>query len=50
MDEVLIVDMVDLLSFDDLAFVQHFQCDVLSGFFVFGHFDFPESTYGKMLG
>jgi hypothetical protein len=44
MDEVLIVDVVYLLGFHDLVFVEQFEGNVLSCLFVFGHFYFPEAT------
>jgi hypothetical protein len=43
-DEVFIIDVVDLLGLDDLAFVEQFERDVLSGLFVLGHFNLAEPT------
>ena len=44
MDEVFVIDVIDLLGFDDFAFVEQFEGNVFSGFFVFGHLDFTEAA------
>ncbi len=44
MDEVFIINVIDLLGFDDFAFVEQFEGNVFSCFFVFGHLDFTETT------
>lgn len=44
MDEVFIINVIDLLGFDDFAFVEQFEGNVFSGFFVFGHLNFTEAT------
>jgi hypothetical protein len=44
MDEVFVIDVIDLLGFDDFAFIEQFEGNVFSGFFVFGHLDFTETA------
>jgi len=44
MNEVLIIDVINLLSLDNLTFVQKFESHILSSFFIFGHLDFTEAT------
>lgn len=47
-DVVFVVDVVDLLSLDDLIFLQHLQGIVLARPIVFGHFHFPEPAFDKL--
>lgn len=47
MDEVFVVDVVDLLCLDDLSFVQKFEGDVFSGFFILGDFDFAKASFAE---
>ncbi len=44
MDEVLIVDVVDLLSLHDLMFVEKFERHILAGLLILSHLNLAEST------
>jgi len=44
MNEIFIIDVIDLLSFDNFTLVEQFEGNILSGFFVFGNLDFTESS------
>ncbi len=47
MNKVFIIDVVDLLSLDDLALVEQFEGDVLACLFVFGDLDLAEATLAE---
>ncbi len=47
MDEVFVIDVIDLLGFDDFAFVEQFEGHVFSSFFVFGHLHFTEASLAE---
>ena len=44
MNEIFIIHVIYLLGLDDFAFVEKFEGDVFSGFFVFGNFHLTEPT------
>lgn len=46
-DEVFIIDVVDLLGLDNLALVEEFECNVLSGLFVLGHLHLTEPALSE---
>jgi len=46
-DELFIINMIDLLSLDDLALIKKFEGDILAGLFVFGHFDLTKTSLAE---
>lgn len=47
MHEILIVNVINLLCFDDLTFVKQFQCNKLACLFVLGHLNLAETTFAE---
>jgi hypothetical protein len=44
MNKIFIINVINLLGFNDFTLVKEFQSDIFSGFFVFGYFYFAKPT------
>ena len=47
MYQILIIDMINLLSLDNLPFLEEFKGDILSIFLMLGHFDLAKAAYSS---
>lgn len=45
--QIFVINVVDLLCFDDFGFIEKFEGDIFSGFFTFSDLDFAETSFSK---
>jgi hypothetical protein len=44
MDEVLVINVINLLSLDNIGLIEKFQGDILASFFILSNLNFTEAT------
>ncbi len=47
MDEVLVINVINLLSLDNIGLIEKFQGDILASFFILSNLNFTEATLAQ---